>query len=207
MKLNTIKIWTLSAFLLVSFTCSYSQQGSADKLRQKKEAKEITKKDVLKEKEQSAVAKKEKLKPKVEKETPQPKKETKANVPKKVKKQWEWNYAKTPKNIHTNTGYAYGKVLDGSEGSDFGQDRATNARLNKESRKTDLTNAVSYGEAQVTEVKAGLVEARSILDQDKGAKRVTETEYQKQKALIDQIEAAINELDAKVKEGASMIAQ
>jgi|WetSurMetagenome_2_1015567.scaffolds.fasta_scaffold162087_1 colicin import membrane protein len=222
MRNINIKIWSLAAALCIAFTCSYSQQGqgSAEKLREKKEAKQINKKEALKNETQKdaerkdaklrhepkKTADKEITKPK---DHPKPKKDIQTNKPTKAISKNDSISLVLKHKIDSikNMAYAYGKDKEGIEGAEFGKERAEQARLNKEAKKEMLSYSITLGELRVVEARNKLSEAKEQLEKDKTNRKITESQYQATEENIVKAEAAVNELENKVKDAKTMMAK
>ncbi len=208
MKKLNIRIWALSAALMISFACVYSQQSGSPKEAKLKEEKEnrenkadISKKEALKEiRENKQSNIKEETKDKVQ-PTKQKEKKDFSEQREKPKK------AQSASDTLCGKRHAYGKDKGSLEGKEFGQNRAEQAKLKKEWNKNELKRAVGCGEYKISAAKEKIETAKEELEKDKKARKISEREYQLMKDKIAQAEKAVGELESKVQAGRQMLIQ
>ncbi len=98
-------------------------------------------------------------------------------------------------------GNAYGKDKGGLQGKEFGQQRAEQARLNREVKGKELDEKIVQGEAKVKEAREKIERAKAQLEKDKTEGRITEEVYQERKEKISKAEQALSNLEVSIDMG------
>ena len=130
------------------------------------------------------------------------KNEKKYQDPKQMRKQNK--KAKKEKKEKSNNGNAFGKDKGELEGKEFGQERASQARMKKEEKKKELDMTVDKNEQKVKDAKEKIKQSKEKLENDKAAGTVTEEEYQDKKEKIEQAEKAVLDLETKINKAKEM---
>jgi len=194
-KLKNILLGTFAIALLTFQGQGLMAQNKGNKPQ--KETKEVRKSEQLESTIDNQQAEKVKKDQKSEKATNGNKEKNKAEGQKEV---GEDKKDLSQKGIKENTGNAYGKNKGELSGKEYGQERATQAKVNKE-KGEKLDQYVSQGEQKVKDAKTKIKSSKAKLDKDKKAGRVSDSEYRARKEKIDRAEAAVNDLDQKVQKG------
>ena len=92
-------------------------------------------------------------------------------------------------------GHAYGKDKGGLEGKEFGQERAEQARLNRETKSKELNESILQGEQKVKEARERIEVAKKQMEQDKQMGRISEQVFQERKEKISKAEQALSNLE------------
>ncbi|AMM52525.1 hypothetical protein TH61_16910 [Rufibacter sp. DG15C] len=103
-----------------------------------------------------------------------------------------------------NEGNAYGKDKGDLSGREFGQQRATQARLTGEQRRERLDNSVVEGDKKVKDARTKIAKAREALEKDRSGKKLTDAQYNEKKARIERTERAVQVLEEKINEGRAL---
>lgn len=119
---------------------------------------------------------------------------------KEVKKEKELKQMKE-EDADKSQGNAYGKNKGNLEGREFGQARAEQARMQRQTREAALDTRLEEGEERVIRSRERIRMEREELEKDKTGRRISEKNYQLKKEKIDNAEKAIDELDEKVRSG------
>lgn len=106
--------------------------------------------------------------------------------------------AEKDKIVKSNDGNAYGKNKGELEGREFGQERATQAKLNKEKQIVELDKTMTEGEARVKEANDKISSAKEKLEKDIKEGKITDIEYKEKKENILKVEKAVLELEERV---------
>lgn len=96
-------------------------------------------------------------------------------------------------------GNAYGKDKGDLSGREFGQQRAAEARQNREIKQNELQNTIRDSKGRVAEAKERVKLAREKLEKDKKARKINDKEYKERIERIEKAEAQIQELEMKIK--------
>src|SRR4030042_4957620 len=91
----------------------------------------------------------------------------------------------------TGRGHAYGRNKGDLSGREFGQQRAEDAKLNKEQKEKELDSSITEGEQKVKEAKEKIEKSKQQLEKDKSEKKITDTEYKEKKEKIEKAEKAV----------------
>ncbi|MDD5508010.1 MAG: hypothetical protein PHD25_06715 [Bacteroidales bacterium] len=92
-------------------------------------------------------------------------------------------------------GHAYGKDKGGLQGKEFGQERAEQARLNREAKSKELNESILQGEQKVKEARERIEVAKKQMEQDKQMGRISEQVFQERKEKISKAEQALSDLE------------
>lgn len=98
-------------------------------------------------------------------------------------------------------GNAYGKNKNGIEGKEFGQERARQAKLNKEEKSKELDNSMSQGESRIKEGKEKIKKSKEKLEKEKKEGAISDKDYKNQKDKINKAEKGIEDLEEKIEKG------
>lgn len=97
-------------------------------------------------------------------------------------------------------GHAYGKDKGGLIGKEFGQQRASESRLNKETRQKELDQTIFESRKKVDDSKEKIKKAKETLARNNDAKKITREEYLEKKRKIEKAEAKVQEIEATIGE-------
>lgn len=92
-------------------------------------------------------------------------------------------------------GHAYGKDKGGLEGKEFGQERAEQAKMNRETKSKELNETIQEGEQKVKEARERIEVAKVQLEKDKQMGRISEQVFQERKERISKAEQAVSDLE------------
>ncbi|HOW25091.1 MAG TPA: hypothetical protein PK711_05415 [Bacteroidales bacterium] len=92
-------------------------------------------------------------------------------------------------------GHAYGKDKGGLEGKEFGQERAEQAKMNRETKSKELNESILEGEQKVKEARERIEVAKVQLEKDKQMGRISEQVFQERKEKISKAEQAVSDLE------------
>ncbi|MBP6977881.1 MAG: hypothetical protein PHD61_03655 [Bacteroidales bacterium] len=98
-------------------------------------------------------------------------------------------------------GNAYGKNKGDLQGKEFGQQRADQAKLNREVKGKELDDKIVQGEAKVKEARDRIERAKEQLERDKKEGKITEQVYQERKEKISKAEQALSDLEFNIDMG------
>lgn len=101
-------------------------------------------------------------------------------------------------------GNAYGKNKDELQGKDFGQNRAEQAKMKRQSKAKELDDSAVNGDSKVIEGREKIKIAKEKLEKEKTSKKISDADYQKRKEKIDNAEKAVNILEEKVRKARSL---
>jgi len=92
-------------------------------------------------------------------------------------------------------GNAYGKDKGDLQGKEFGQERAEQARLNRETKSKELNESILQGEQKVKEARERIEVAKAQMEKDKQMGRISEQVFQERKEKISKAEQALSDLE------------
>ncbi len=98
-------------------------------------------------------------------------------------------------------GHAYGKDKEDLGGKEFGQQRAEQARLNREVKGKELDETIHQGEVKAKEAREKIERAKEQLERDKKAGKISEQVYQERKEKISKAEQALSDLEYNIEKG------
>ena len=178
---NSIKVLFIIAFLFGCITIGFAQKpeqaGKKEKV-EKKIKKELNEDvdEVVKEKKQ--------------------KKQKKEKVEKKIKKEKKEKSEKVEKE-----GNSFGKDKYGLEGKTYGQERARQAKLNKEEKTKEFETTLEKGKEKANKAREKVKEVKDNLKAQKSQGRITDKEYNDKLERIEAIEKETDSLEQKIEKG------
>jgi hypothetical protein len=104
-------------------------------------------------------------------------------------------------------GHAYGKDKGGLEGKEFGQERAEQAKLNRETKSKELNETILEGERKVKEARERIEVAKEQLEKDKQMGRISEQVFQERKERISKAEQALSDLEVSLDKGRKAVSR
>ncbi|HNS17156.1 MAG TPA: hypothetical protein PKH94_09845 [Bacteroidales bacterium] len=116
-------------------------------------------------------------------------------------KQYQHRVEKEPQ------GNAYGKNKGDLQGKEFGQQRAEEARLNRDVKGKELDEKIVQGEAKAKEARERIERAKAQLEKDKKEGKITEQIYQERKERISKAEQALSNLEFSIQKGKTVTAR
>ncbi|SHI38762.1 hypothetical protein [Algibacter luteus] len=184
---NSIKVLFIIAFLFGCITIGFAQKpeqaGKKEKVEKKikKEKKELNEdvEEVVKEKKQK-----------------KQKKQKKEKVEKKIKKEKKEKSEKVEKE-----GNSFGKDKYGLEGKAYGQERARQAKLNKEEKTKEFEATLEKGKEKANKAREKVKEVKDNLKAQKSQGRITDKEYNDKLERIEAIEKETDSLEQKIEKG------
>ncbi|MCA1757929.1 MAG: hypothetical protein LC649_10780 [Bacteroidales bacterium] len=100
-----------------------------------------------------------------------------------------------------NQGNAYGKNKGDLQGREFGQERARQARMNRENSEKELDELVAGSEQKAVEARERIRVKREEIERARRENRISEEEFEENSEKLKEAERVLNELEKKVEKG------
>jgi hypothetical protein len=100
-----------------------------------------------------------------------------------------------------NQGNAYGRNKGDLQGREFGQERARQARMNRETVEEELDEVITANEQKAAEARERIRVKREEIERERRENRLSEEEFTENQKKLEEAEKVLTELEEKVQKG------